>query len=101
MVDELGGIEKAIAEAASKANLKEGEYEVKILPGTRTLADLIRGNVPEAKMPFRPEMKIGETNLLSVLSPSAGRLVKQQIQFIQLLQQRPVVLVSPFVITIK
>ena len=52
-------------------------------------------------MPFRPEMQIGETNLLSVLSPSAGRLVKQQIQYIQLLQQRPVILVSPFVITIK
>ena len=38
---------------------------------------------------------------MKVLSPSAARLVKQQIQFIQLLQQRPVVLVTPFVVTIK
>jgi hypothetical protein len=46
-------------------------------------------------------VNVGEANLLNVLSPSAARLVRQQIQYIQLLQQRPVILVSPFVMTFK
>jgi protease-4 len=103
MVDELGGIEKALQLAAEKAELKPGEYEVKVVPGTRTLADLLRGGAfgSDAAMPFRPKVNLGEADLLSVLSPSAARLVKQQIQYIQLLQQRPVVLVTPFVMTLK
>ena len=76
---------------------------MKVLPGTRTLADILRGGGggQDARMPFKPQMNIGEANLLNVLSPSAARLVRQQIQYIQLLQQRPVILVSPFVLTIK
>jgi protease-4 len=102
MVDELGGIDKAIMYAAEKAELKPDEYEVKVLPGTRTLADLLRGGIgPDAAMGLRPQMNVGEANLLNVLSPSTARLVKQQIQYIQLLQQRPVILVSPFAITLK
>ena len=101
--DDLGGIDKAISYAAEKAGLEENDYEVKVLPGTRTLADLLRGGGlgQDAGMPFKPQMNLGEANLLNVLSPSAARLVRQQIQFIQLLQQRPVILVSPFAITIK
>jgi protease-4 len=103
MVDELGGIDKAIQYAATQAGLEEDQYEVKVLPGTRTLADILRGGAfgSDAKMPFKPPMNLGEANLLNVLSPSAARLVKQQIQYIQLLQQRPVILVSPFVMTFK
>jgi protease-4 len=101
MVDELGGIDKAIAHAAKEAELAPGEYEVKVVPGTRTLADLLRGGGHEATMPFRPQVNLGEANLLNVLSPSTARLLKQQIQYIQLIQQRPVILVSPYVITIK
>ena len=103
MVDELGGIDKAIQYAATQAGLENEEYEVKVLPGTRTLADLLRGATfgGEAAMPLRPKVNLGEANLLNVLSPSAARLVKQQIQYIQLLQQRPVILVTPFVMTMK
>jgi hypothetical protein len=103
MVDELGGIDKAISYAATQAGLEPDEYEVKIVPGTRTLADLLRGGGfgSDAVMPFKPRLNLGEANLLNVLSPSAARLVRQQIQYIQLLQQRPVILVSPFVMTFK
>jgi len=102
MVDELGGIDKAVAYAAEKAGLENKDYDVKVLPGTRTLADILRGGVgQDARMPFKPQINLGEANLLNVLSPSAARLVRQQIQYIQLLQQRPVILVSPFVVNIK
>ncbi|HEV8378043.1 MAG TPA: signal peptide peptidase SppA [Tepidisphaeraceae bacterium] len=103
MVDELGGIDKAIQYAATQAELEPNQYEVKIVPGTRTLADLLRGGGlgSDAVMPFKPQVNVGEANLLNVLSPSAARLVRQQIQYIQLLQQRPVILVSPFVMTFK
>ena len=101
MVDEIGGIDKAIQYAATQAGLDEKDYEVKVLPGTKTLADILRGGAfgGDAAMPFRPKVNMGETDLMKVVSPSAARLVKQQIQFIQLLQQRPVVLVTPFVVT--
>jgi hypothetical protein len=103
MVDELGGIDKAIQYAATQAGLEEDKYEVKVVPGTRTLADILRGGAfgSDAKMPFKAQVNFGEVNLLNVISPSAARLVKQQIQFIQLLQERPVILVSPYVMTIK
>ncbi|HEV8605570.1 MAG TPA: signal peptide peptidase SppA [Tepidisphaeraceae bacterium] len=102
MVDELGGIDKAIAYAATQAGLEGNDFEVKVLPGTRTLADLLRGGGgPDAAMPFRPQVNLGEANLLNVLSPSAARMVRQQIQYIQLLQQRPVILVSPYVVNLK
>jgi protease-4 len=103
MVDELGGIDKAIQYAATQAGLDEKDYDVKVVPGTRTLADILRGGAfgSDAKMPFRPQVNVGEVNLLNVLSPSAARLVRQQIQYIQLLQQRPVILVSPFTINLK
>ena len=102
MVDELGGIVKAISYAATQAGMDENEYEVKVLPGTRTLADILRGGFgADARMTFKPQMNIGEANLLNVFSPSAARLVRQQIQYIQLLQQRPVILVSPLVMTLK
>ena len=102
MVDELGGIDKAISYAATQAGMDENEYEVKVLPGTRTLADILRGGFgADARMTFKPQMNIGEANLLNVFSPSAARLVRQQSQYIQLLQQRPVILVSPLVMTLK
>ena len=36
MVDELGGIDKAISYAAEKAGFEGKDYEVKVLPGTRS-----------------------------------------------------------------
>lgn len=101
MVDELGGIEQAIAYAAAQAHLKADEYDVRVLPPTRTLLDLLRGEDPEAQTPIRPEMKFGESSVLNVLSPALRRLVRQQIQVLQLLQRRPVILVAPYVVNLK
>ncbi|HEX2974240.1 MAG TPA: signal peptide peptidase SppA [Tepidisphaeraceae bacterium] len=101
MVDELGGIDKAIAYAAARADLAAGEYEVKTIPPTRTLADLLRGEDIETRMPFEPKVSIAPDSLLRALSPHTSGLLMQQMQVLQLLQKRPVMLVSPYVISVK
>jgi protease-4 len=103
MVDEIGGVEDALAYAAEKVNLKRGDYDVKLLPTPRTLADLITGagGGAEASLPFRPKLEIGELAALKALDPTMRKALGQQLQMINLLQQRPVVLVAPFVVTVR
>src|SRR5688572_30707871 len=43
MVDEIGGIQDAIAHAAEDADLAAGEFDVRVLPPARTLADFFGG----------------------------------------------------------
>lgn len=101
MVDELGGLQKAIAYAARQADLDAGQYEVKTIPQTRTLADLLRGGDVDAKMPFAPKTSLATDSLLHALSPRTSGVLMQQLQMLQLLQKRPVMLVSPYVITVR
>jgi hypothetical protein len=44
---------------------------------------------------------IGPDSALLALPPSARKLVAQQIRMIRLLEQRPVVLMSPYTVTVK
>ncbi len=100
MVDQIGGLQEAIKYAAGAANLQSGEFEIRVLPPTRTLADLFHGgDGAEEKLPIRPSIHIDELSILKTLSPSTAHLLKQQIQMLQLLQKRPFMLVSPYVIT--
>jgi protease IV len=103
LIDDLGGMEKALAHAADKAKLKPGEYDVRIVPATRTLGDLLMGSDPDAiaAIPFRPQVSVGPDSILRALSPSTSRQLRQQIQILRLLQDRPVMLVSPYIITIR
>jgi protease-4 len=100
MIDEIGGLEKALDYAAAKGKLNLEDYDVKVLPGTKTLGDILRGG-PEARMPFQPKVEIGAESILRALSKTQARTLVRQIQFLQLMQQRPVVLVAPFSITTK
>ena len=103
MVDELGGIEDAIQYAAKEADLKTGEYEVRSVPAARSLADLFGGGAegPDALLPFTPKIQISFDSVLRAMPASMRHLVGQQLQMIELLQHRPVLLAAPFVITIK
>jgi protease-4 len=100
MVDELGGLEKAIAYAADRAKLKSGAYEIKTLPPQRSLIDLLRGDGAEAKTPV-PDLSLAQDSILRVLPRATARLAIQQLQILQLFRDRPVALVSPFVLTIR
>jgi protease-4 len=106
MVDEIGGVQNAIAYAAGKAGLKDGQFDVRLLPQPRSLADMILGaSGGETETPIRPKVDLqidGEVGLLlKSLDPSARKLLGQQLQMIQILQQRPVALVAPFVVTVR
>lgn len=103
MVDELGGIEDAIQYAAKESGLKLGEYDVRNVPAPRSLADLFGGGAdgPDAAMPFRPKIQISLDSVLNTMPASMRHLIGQQLQMVQLLQRRPVLLAAPFVISVK
>jgi protease-4 len=81
MVDEIGGIEAALADAAGRAKLAPGAFDVRVLP--------------------RPTVQVGETSLLRALDASTRRSLTQHLDMLRLLQDRPVVLVSPFTVTVR
>jgi protease-4 len=100
LVDEIGGLEDAVAYAAGKGGLKPGEYDVRVLPEPKTLADYLMGNGPDAATPIRPKIELKDP-ILGDLSPLLRKAIGRPLQMIQLLQDRPVVLVAPFDITIR
>jgi len=102
MVDEIGGVQDALAYAAGKVDLKQGEYDVKLLPTPKTLADLIGGvGGPEAVLPFKPKIEVDLLATLKALDPATRKALGQQLQMIELLQHRPVALVAPFTVTVR
>lgn len=102
MVDELGGVEDAIDYAAKEAELKPGQYEVRTVPAPRTLADIFNSNDgPDAAMPFKPKIELGLDALFGPLDPVTRQLLTNQLRAVQMLQHRPVLLLSPYVITVK
>ena len=103
MVDELGGVEDAIIHAAKEAELKPGEYDVRTLPAPRTLADIFNGGSDgsDAAMAFKPKIQLGLDALFGPLDPTTRRLITNQLRAAQMLQQRPVLLLAPYVVTIK
>jgi protease-4 len=100
MVDEIGGLEDAVAYAANKGNLEPGSYDIRILPQPKTLGDILTGNGADAAMPFRPKIQVNDP-LLQGLAPILAKGLGRQLKMLQLLQDRPVVLVAPFEVTIK
>jgi len=101
LVDEIGTTSDALAFAAGRAKLKAGEYDIRVLPSPRTLADLITGHDPDATFPFQPSVKIAEDSILHTLPASTRRMLGAQVRMLQMLQDRPVILASPMVITVK
>jgi protease-4 len=103
MVDEIGGLQDAIGYAAAQADLKPGEYDVRVLPAPRTFADILNGggNDPDSAMPFAPKITLSPDSLIRALPPSLRSALGQELQFLTLLQDRPVVLASPYVLVIK
>jgi protease IV len=107
MVDEIGGVQTAIAHAANKAGLQGGQYDVKILPQPRSLAEMLLGAAgAEASTPVNPrlnvDVQLGELSVvLKSLDPTTRKALAQQVRMVQILQRRPVALVAPFVVTVR
>lgn len=101
MVDEIGGLKAALTFAAGKVNLKAGDYDIRVLPQPKSLGEILMGNDTEAATPLQPKITISHESILHTLPPAMRKAVMQQLQMVQLMQHRPVVLSMPFVLTVK
>ena len=98
MVDEIGGIKTAITDAAGKAKLALGEYDVTVLPPPSTFADLLSGKTGgDAAATILP--KIQGAGVLDLLPADLRVSLGNQLQLMTVLQDRPVALLSPWVLT--
>jgi hypothetical protein len=52
-------------------------------------------------MPFAPKITLSPDSIIRALPPALRSALGQELQFLTLLQQRPVVLASPYVLVIK
>ncbi len=102
MVDEIGGLKTAISNAAGRAKLGEASnYDVTILPPPTTFADILSGRGADAKLPFTPRIEISADSILRSLPLDLRESLGQQLNLMSILQDRPVALMSPYVIRMK
>jgi protease-4 len=98
LVDRIGGIQDALRFAARRSHLKPGTYDIRVIPGPKTLADLITGNT-ESRTPVPSISFNGLDYLLRSLSPASRKVLAQQLRLIEILAKRPVMLASPYIVT--
>ena len=101
MVDEIGGIDKAIAYVADQSHLNPNNYEVRVVPPQRTLADLFAPGGLAASSPAQPKIELSDTSVLKAMPRELRSMVAEQLQILQLMQEHPVVLVAPFAVREK
>ncbi len=105
MVDQLGGLDTAITHAAEKVKLGKDDYDVTIFPPAPTFAEIISGRYrEEADMPIskpKMQMQVNADSFLHLLPRDLRHTLGQQLQLMQILENRPVALMSPFVLTTK
>jgi protease-4 len=101
LVDEIGGLQVALASAAGKVNLHEGTYDIRILPEPKTLADYLGMGGMNESFPFQPKVTISPESVVRILPRPARRMLEQQLESFQLLQEHPVLLVSPVMVQIR
>ncbi|MDB5325291.1 MAG: signal peptide peptidase SppA, type, partial [Phycisphaerales bacterium] len=103
MVDQIGGLEAAINIAAERAELKAGDYDVKVLPQPSTFADILVGKSAgdASGGSILPKIQISADSLLRSLPATLRTSLGQQIDLMHVLENRPVALMSPYVLTVK
>jgi protease-4 len=102
MIDEIGGLEKAISTAAARAGLGQGSYDVRVIPAPKSLADLLSGSddgFEQARMPLRSAG--ADVIPLLGLSGEQRKLIGRQLRMVEILSRRPVMLMSPHVLTVR
>ncbi len=80
MVDEIGGVESAVAYAAAQTDLRPGEYDVRVLPPPRTLADMFNQDADSASdddsdsiLPIRPKISLNAPTELTAFLAAPPR----------------------------
>jgi protease-4 len=103
MVDKIGGLEDAIAGAAADAGLPKTGYDVRVIPAPKTLGDILTGGGADSAFPYSPKAQgaVAADSILNVLGRPEHAAILEELQTLQLLQERPVILTMPFIVTIK
>jgi protease-4 len=99
LVDAIGGVNDAIVYAAKQADMAPGSYEVRVVPAPRTLADLFTDNA-DSRMNIEPHEMAGNS-LLGLLPARDRASLEQEITVLRMMQERPVSLVCPYVISTR
>ena len=97
MVDQLGGLDAAMAVAAERAKLEK--YDTVVLPGGEAFNPLggLSLGLPFGETPVKP----ASAALFKLVPPHVRAALGQFIQMNELLGERPVVLMSPFVVRMR
>ena len=103
MVDQIGGLEAAITAAAERAKMPEKTYDVTVLPPPASFADMLTGRdgAGASAGGVLPKIQISADSLLRTLPASLRTSLGQQIDLMHVLENRPVALMSPYVLTIR
>ena len=99
LVDEIGGIQKAIDYAADKGGLQPGKYDLRVLPAPKTLADMISGNA-QVQSTVKPSVQSIPAQLM-VLPPAARKMIFWEIALSTELSRRPVMVVTPVLLQVR
>ena len=93
MVDELGGIELALRRAAERANLEN--YDVVVLPEAQPNPFAGLG------LPFLQAPSVEAQAMLKLIPPHVREALGRTVALAELLNERPVVLIAPYVIRVR
>ena len=96
MVDELGGLRRALDIAAERSELTKGDYDVTVLPAPVTFADVLNGTAAASPIPT-----MQTSPLMEALPKHIQASLANQIQLMKLMEDRPFVLMSPFTVRVK
>jgi protease-4 len=107
MVDDIGGVNDAVAYAAKRAGFAPGSYDVRVVPAPKTLADLFNGG-SDTQTSIHPRVEgvegtqslgLAAPAVLGMLSPTDRALLTQELAVMRLFQAHPVALVCPYLVT--
>ncbi|MGN6628106.1 MAG: signal peptide peptidase SppA, partial [Tepidisphaeraceae bacterium] len=101
MVDQIGGLNAAIAVAAQKGKLKADDYDVSVFPPPTTFADIINARGGQAGAPILPKVELSPDSILRTLPGDVRASLSAQFDLMQVLQARPVALMSPYILTVR
>jgi protease IV len=115
LIDELGGIARAIEFSAERAGFKEKEYEVRVLNSQPKFMDRFLGmmggddgddDAALSSANFLRKLP-GSSGLrqsimaLATINPQHAKVLFRQLEMVQMIQQRKMLLMMPFEITVQ
>ncbi|HWB53132.1 MAG TPA: signal peptide peptidase SppA, partial [Tepidisphaeraceae bacterium] len=93
LIDKIGGLDAAISAAATRAGMKEGEYEVQTVPGPKSLAEFLMGD-QDTLSPISSSAPA----ILRLMPSTIRDAVLRQLALANACQREPIMLVAPFVV---